>query len=79
MTGKPALDLDLAHMPKSAIVNDIVYAPLQTELLRAAAARGNHTVTGIGMLLHQARAGFHAWFGVNPDVTNDLEVEVLQP
>ncbi len=77
MAGEPALDLDLAALPPDAIVTDIVYAPLQTPLLRAAAARGNPTVDGLGMLLHQARIGFTAWFGVEPEVTEDLRTFVL--
>lgn len=77
MTGKLALDLALGPLPKTATVNDIVYAPLQTDLLRAAAARGNRTVDGLGMLLHQARPGFAAWFGVEPEVTAELRAFVL--
>ncbi len=77
MTGKPALDLALDPLPKTATVNDIVYAPLRTELLQAAAARGNRTVDGLGMLLHQARPGFAAWFGVEPEVTAELRAFVL--
>ena len=77
MTGKPALDLALDPLPKTATVNDIVYAPLRTELLQAAAARGNGTVDGLGMLLHQARPGFAAWFGVEPEVTAELRAFVL--
>ena len=77
MTGKPALDLALDSLPKTATVNDIVYAPLRTELLQAAAARDNRTVDGLGMLLHQARPGFAAWFGVEPEVTAELRAFVL--
>lgn len=77
MTGKPSLEIALDALPKTATVNDIVYAPLQTELLKTAAARGNKTVDGLGMLLHQARPGFAAWFGVMPEVTAELRAFVL--
>lgn len=77
MTGQPPLDIGLEKLPRDALVTDIVYAPLTTDLLAAAAARGNPVVTGIGMLLHQARAGFELWFGVLPDVTEALERKVL--
>ncbi|BBK39755.1 shikimate dehydrogenase (NADP(+)) [Allostella sp. ATCC 35155] len=77
MTGEPALDLDLTHLPASAIVADIVYVPLMTPLLAAAAARGNPIVDGLGMLLHQARPGFEKWFGVAPQVDADLRRFVL--
>lgn len=77
MTGQPPLDLDLARLPADAVVNDIVYAPLETGLLAAARARGNPVIDGLGMLLHQARAGFHAWFGVDPVVDEELRAAVL--
>jgi len=77
MAGQPPLDLDLRHLPASAVVTDIVYTPLVTPLLAAAAERGHRTVDGIGMLLHQARPGFAAWFGVEPEVTEELKVFVL--
>lgn len=72
MVGQPALDLDLALLPPEAIVADIVYTPLSTPLLAAAAARGNPVVDGLGMLLHQARPAFAAWFGHDPQVTDAL-------
>jgi shikimate dehydrogenase len=77
MTGQAALDLALDMLPTGALVNDIVYAPLETELLRRAKARGNLVVDGLGMLLHQARPGFKAWFGVDPVVDADLRQAVL--
>jgi shikimate dehydrogenase len=77
MTGHAPLDLALDRLPPRALVNDIVYVPLETGLLHAAKARGNKTVDGLGMLLHQARPGFRAWFGVDPEVTPALRVFVL--
>ncbi len=68
MAGQPALDLPLDDLPAAATVSDIVYAPLETPLLAAARRRGCRTVDGLGMLLHQGRPGFHAWFGVDPAV-----------
>lgn len=76
MKGQPPLALDLAALPQSAPVNDIVYVPLETPLLRAARARGHPAVDGLGMLLHQARAGFRAWFGRDPEVTDALRRHV---
>jgi shikimate dehydrogenase len=69
MKGQPPLDLDLAHLPHAAAVCDIVYTPLETALLAAARGRGNRCIDGLGMLLHQGRPGFEAWFGVNVDVS----------
>jgi shikimate dehydrogenase len=77
MTGQPDLDLDLAALPTTSVVNDIVYVPLETGLLARAGARGNRTVDGLGMLLHQAVPGFEAWFGQRPEVTPDLRAFVL--
>ncbi|MCW5745682.1 MAG: shikimate dehydrogenase [Alphaproteobacteria bacterium] len=77
MTGQPPLELDLAALPSTAVVNDIVYVPLRTALLRQAAARGNATVDGLDMLLHQGRPGFAAWFGgPEPAVTPALRSAV---
>ncbi len=76
MTGKPPLDLSLDHLPPDAVVNDIVYAPLMTPLLTAAAARGNPAVDGLEMLLHQARPGFALWFGKEPEVSDGLRAAV---
>lgn len=72
MTGQPPLDLDLAPLKPSAIVNDVVYAPLETPLLKAATARGLRTVDGLGMLIYQGVEGFRSWFGVTPEVTPEL-------
>jgi shikimate dehydrogenase len=71
MKGEPPLVLDLAQLPRTAIVNDIVYVPLETGLLAAARARGNRCIDGLNMLLHQGRIGFEAWFG--PKVTVSAE------
>jgi len=77
MQGQPPLALDLAGLPTDALVTDVVYAPLETPLLAAARARGNPVVDGLGMLLHQARPGFRAWFGVDPEVDAKLRAAVL--
>jgi len=77
LKGQPPLELSLTRLPTAALVNDIVYVPLETPLLAAARARGNPIVDGIGMLLHQARPGFAAWFGVMPEVSPALRAYVL--
>ncbi|MEK7819554.1 MAG: NAD(P)-binding domain-containing protein, partial [Pseudomonadota bacterium] len=77
MQGQPPLDLDLAPLPATATVADIVYAPLETPLLKAARARGLAGVDGLGMLLHQGRPAFAAWFGIEPQVTPALRAAVL--
>ena len=77
MQGQPPLDIDLSALPQAALVSDIVYTPLETDLLLRAKLRGNPVVNGLGMLLHQARPGFEAWFGVMPEVTPALWQKVL--
>jgi len=72
MTGQPSLLLDLSRLPLSAPVIDIVYVPLETGLLAAARQRGHPIVDGLGMLLHQGRPGFEAWFGAPVRVTPRL-------
>jgi shikimate dehydrogenase len=80
MIGQPALDLDLSRLPRAAFVTDIVYKPLETDLLARARARGHGTVDGLGMLLHQAVPGFVAWFAPpsEPRVDDDLRAVVLE-
>ena len=77
MAGQPPLELNLANLPTSAIVCDIVYKPLMTDLLHAAKKQGNKTVTGIGMLLYQAQEAFEIWTGIHPAVSEELKIKVL--
>lgn len=77
MKGQANLDIDLSALNQNAVVYDIVYVPLMTPLLQQAQSVGAKVVTGIGMLLHQARPGFEQWFGKYPDVTVELEKTIL--
>lgn len=77
MEGQDPLEIQLDNLPTTALVNDIVYYPLHTDLLKSAAAQGNPVVTGIGMLLHQACPSFKNWYGIDPEVTDDLKQKVL--
>ena len=76
MTGKDPLKINLGELPDRAVVNDLVYVPLETKLLADARANGNRAVDGLGMLLHQAVPGFERWFGVRPKVTPELRALV---
>ena len=76
MHGQPRLEIDVGLLPDDAVVADLVYVPLKTELLAAARARGLKTADGLGMLLHQAVRGFELWFGRRPQVTSELRALV---
>ncbi len=78
MKGQPPLNVDLRNLKKTAAVCDIVYVPLETELLRQAREQGNAAVDGLGMLLHQAVPGFERWFGVRPKVTKELRALIVE-
>jgi shikimate dehydrogenase len=79
MVHQPPLELSLDALPKAALVNDLVYAPLETALLAAARARGNPCADGLGMLLHQARPAFAGWWGVTPPLTEEIRHLMLAP
>lgn len=79
MKGQPPLEIDLTTAPDYAIATDIVYTPLITPFLEQAQARGLVVVDGLGMLLHQARPGFEAWFGTAPEVDETLRELMLAP
>jgi shikimate dehydrogenase len=72
MSGQPALEIELDALPAGACVFDCVYSPLETALLAQARAKGFVAVHGLGMLIHQARAGFAAWFGVEPEIDGEV-------
>jgi shikimate dehydrogenase len=72
MHGNPSLDISLEAIPPTAAVCDIVYNPLETDLLKVARIRGHRTVDGLGMLMHQAVPSFAAFFGQTPAVTPAL-------
>ncbi len=77
MTGKPELRIPLDGLQPGTVVSDLVYAPLQTRLLRVAEEQGCIPVDGLGMLLHQAVPGFERWFGTRPEVDDALRAAIL--
>lgn len=77
MAGKPEFRVPLDGLEKTALVTDLVYNPLKTQLLLQAEAMGCTTVDGLGMLLHQAAPGFERWFGQRPDVDQATRNAVL--
>jgi shikimate dehydrogenase len=78
MTGQPPLPIDLSPLPDDAVVYDIVYSPLETDLLAEAHARGLDTVDGLEMLIGQAALAFELFFGAQPPRDdNDAELRSL--
>ena len=72
------MDITLDKLPTSALAADIVYIPLETPFLAAARLRGNPTVNGLGMLLHQGPLAWKLWFGIEPEVTAELRDIVVR-
>ncbi len=77
MTDQPPLEIELGELAPGAAIVDCVYTPLETELLKAAREQGFTPVDGLGMLIHQARPAFQAWFGVDPAVTDALREHLI--
>lgn len=77
MTGQPPLHLDLGRLPADAVVFDAVYAPLETQLLRAARARGLASIDGLAMLIGQAAEAFRLFFGAEAPRQHDAELRAL--
>ena len=78
MVGKEELQIDLSSLKKTALVADIVYNPLITNLLQTAEQQGNPISTGIGMLIYQGLVGFEQWFGITPQVDQELIDEMIE-
>lgn len=78
MVGQPSLDLQLDKLPQQALATDIIYTPLETPFLAAARQRGNRTLNGLGMLLHQGPPAWKMWFGIKPIVTAELRQQMEQ-
>ncbi|MDH3240630.1 MAG: shikimate dehydrogenase [Alphaproteobacteria bacterium] len=76
MVGEAALDLRLDKLSPSALVADIIYTPLETPFLADARARGNRTVNGLGMLIHQGPPAWKLWFDIVPSVTAELRQRI---
>jgi shikimate dehydrogenase len=76
MVGNAALDIRLDKLAGSALVADIIYIPLETPFLAAARQQGNRTVNGLGMLMHQVRPAWKAWFGIDPEMKAELRALV---
>lgn len=77
MSGSAEFRVPLDGLRSDAVVNDLVYTPLETEFLRKAADHGCTIVDGLGMLLYQAAPGFERWFGIRPEVDDETRRIVL--
>ncbi len=79
MKGQEPLEIDLSPLPETALVYDLVYAPLETPLLKAAKARELEIVDGLDMLIGQAALAFELFFGKAPpaDLEDELRAKLL--
>ncbi|MBX3565368.1 MAG: shikimate dehydrogenase [Sphingomonas sp.] len=77
MAGQPPLEIDLSPLPEEAVVYDIVYAPLETDLLAQARDRELDTVDGLDMLIGQAALAFELFFGAEPPRDRDEELRAI--
>jgi shikimate dehydrogenase len=77
MTGHPPLEISLDKLSSRTLVSDLIYVPPETPFLTAAKVRGNIIINGLGMLLHQARPAFQAWFGIMPEITPELRASIM--
>lgn len=77
MVGQPPLEIDLSPYPDDTIVYDLVYAPLETPLLKAAQARGMTTIDGLAMLIGQAAEAFRLFFSAEAPRQHDAELRAL--
>lgn len=78
MKNEDQYPFDIARLKSTALVTDLVYTPLQTVLIKEATKAGLATVDGLGMLLHQAVPGFEKWFGIRPQVTDELRQLIVK-
>ena len=78
MVGKPPMTLDLSQLQPETLVSDIVYTPVETDLLKTASDKGCKTVDGLGMLSYQGMPGFEKWFGATPVATDELREMLLK-
>jgi shikimate dehydrogenase len=72
MIGYPDLNIDLKGINKKAIIYDIVYNPIETNLIKKAQKQGLQYITGIDMFIEQARKSFEIWFNITPEIDKNL-------
>lgn len=77
MIGKDPLLIDLSPLPENAIIYDIVYTPLKTELLKQARARQLLAIDGLDMFIGQAALAFELFFGSPPPADCEDELRKL--
>jgi shikimate dehydrogenase len=78
MRGAAPLVVSLEALPLDAVVCDLVYNPVETELLKEARGRGHRTIDGLGMLMHQAVPAFEALYGKRPKISDGLRGSLLE-
>ena len=72
MIGYPELKIRLNKINKEAVIYDIVYNPITTQLISEAKKQKLEFVTGLDMFVEQARASFEVWFNFKPEINVSL-------
>ena len=78
MVGQPDFSQPISRAKKTALVVDIVYNPLITELIKEAKKIKLKTVGGIGMLINQAVPGFEHWFQKKPQIDEEIRKFIVE-
>ena len=78
MPNIPLNNLELKKLNKNAIVYDLVYSKVDTPLISLAKQNGYSTISGLGMLLHQAVPSFYKWFNKKPTITDKLTDYIVE-
>jgi quinate/shikimate dehydrogenase (NAD+) len=68
MRGFPGSALPIAALKPSLWAADVIYTPVETDFIKAAAAKGARVLNGAGMCVHQAAEAFRLFTGFEPDV-----------
>lgn len=77
MKGNPSFHHNIEDVKKNSLLIDLIYDPQETNFLKKGKELGHRTLNGIGMLINQAKPGFEGWFGIKPNIDENLKKMIL--